>query len=391
MKRLFLLAFLFLSAFIGHTQKVGEYIEWGKAFIDKPENIDTTRVYQLPARFCFALTSSAQKVGFFAYSDLNLNLYTDGFSLSAPVETSTYLGERVCKKIGFEVGYGSLSFGYDVEIGQKSAENKRSLSFGMTNLKWGVSVSYFGLSNYIISDMTIGKPGDVIYMDTTERSNGLGKLRNFNIDGYYVFNGKRFAYTATNTINVVQKHTTGSFMLTGRFMWSDLDTKEDMNGLFEAYSTIQFAAGGGYSANIVLWNRNIVNNDDRTIRNLTWNITAMPVISFVNYLQTRAITEHIDAYGETASTEVKKSDVWCYPSANLIGSSALSLTYGRFYFTSQFQLNFFYFNSQGAMNKNKFATPNLQAEGFNDDIFSDVKLHGILYNWTLTAKLFYRF
>ena len=180
-------------------------------------------------------------------------------------------------------------------------------------------------------------------------------------------------------------------MLAGRFLWSDLDTKEDMGGLFESYGTIQFALGGGYSANLVLWNRNIVNNDDRTIRNITWNITAMPVISFVNYMQTRAYVEHIDEQDNIISSELKKSGVWCYPSANLIGSTALSLTWGRFYFTSQLKLNIFYFSSQGAMNKNKFSAPNLHYEGFTEDIISNVKVHGILYDWSFVGKLFYRF
>ena len=391
MKRTFLLTVLLFSVFLCYSQQLNDYIEKGKAFIDKPENIDSTRIYQLPARFCFALTARAQMVGAFAYSDFNLNFYSDGVGFTLPATALSYLGERICKKVGFEVGYGSMSFGYDVEIGQKSAKYKRSLSFGMSNLKWGARISYTSLSNYIVSNMTIGKPDEWIYIDTTERSEGLGKLRSITLDGYYVFNSKRFGYTATNTINVVQKHTSGSFMLTGRFLWSDLDTKEDMGGLFESYGTIQFALGGGYSANIVLWNRDIVNNDDRTIRNITWNITAMPVISFVNYLQTRAVVENYDAYGELLSSETKKSDVWCYPSANFIGSTALSLTWGRFYFTSQFQLNFFYFNSQGAMNKNKFSAPNLQYEGLTEDVISDVKVHGFLYNWSLVGKLFYRF
>lgn len=391
MKRFFLLIVLFFSVVLCQAQQFDAYVEMGKAFIDKPENIDSTRIYQLPARFCFALTSRAQMVGAFAYSDFNLNFYTEEGGFTLPAQTLSYLGERVCKKIGFEVGYGSMSFGYDVEIGQKSAKYKRSLSLGLSNLKWGARISYTGLSNYIISNMTIGKPGEPIYIDTTETSDGLGKMRILTLDGYYVFNSKRFGYTATNTINVVQKHTAGSFILTGRFMWCDLDTKEDMGGLFESYGSIQLAVGGGYSANIVLWNRDIVDNDDRTIRNLTWNITAMPVISFINYMQTRAIVETYDEYGELLSSESKKSDVWCYPSANLIGSTALSLTWGRFYFTSQFQLNFFYFNSQGAMNKNKFSAPNFQYEGLTEDVISDVKVHGLLYNWSLIGKLFYRF
>ena len=391
MKKGLTIIFLIFSAFMVQGQNVNDYIEIGKAFIDKPENIDSTKIYQLPARFCFALTARAQMVGFFAYSDFNLNFVTEDIGIRIPAEATSYLGEKLCKKVGFEAGYGSVSFGYSVEIGQKSAKYKRSLSFGLSNLKWGARISYNGLSNYIVSNMTVGKPGDLIYLDTIEQSDGLGKLRSLTLDGYYVFNSKRFGYTATNTINVVQKHTSGSFMLTGRFLWSDLDTKEDMGGLFESYGSIQLALGGGYSANIVLWNRDIVDNDDRTIRNLTWNITAMPVISFINYMQTRAIVENYDEYGELISSESKKSDVWCYPSANLIGSTALSLTWGRIYFTTQFQLNVFYFNSQGAMNKNKFSAPNFHFEGLSEDVISDVKVHGILYNWALIGKVFYRF
>ena len=53
MKRWLTVIFIFI-ALMAQAQKVNHYIELGKAFIDKPENIDTTRIYQLPARFCFA-------------------------------------------------------------------------------------------------------------------------------------------------------------------------------------------------------------------------------------------------------------------------------------------------------------------------------------------------
>lgn len=383
MKRLLLLLFLILITFAVKSQGVSHYIELGKAFIDKPENIDSTRLYQLPARFCFALTSRAQQVGYITYSNF---MFLEYF----PSESLSYLGERICKKVGFEVGYGSVSFGYDVEVGQKSAKYKRSLSLGMSNLKWGIRLSYMGLQNYIISEISIKTPDDEIIMDTLNQSDGLGKLRNFTADGYYVFNSKRFGYTATNTINVVQKHTSGSFMLGGRFMWSSLETKEDMVGLFESYSTVQLALGGGYSANIVLWNRNISNNDDRTIRNITWNITAMPVISLVNYMQTRAYLVELNEDNSETETS-KESDVWCYPSPNLIGSTALSFTWGRFYFTSVFQLNLFYFSSTGAVNKGKFDAPNIIIPGYDGKILSNVTISGVLYNYSLSAKLFYRF
>ena len=384
MKRFLLFLILFITAISAHSQGIGHYIDLGKAFIDKPENIDSTRIYQLPARFCFALKGSIQKVGFVAIADFKL------FEI-LPSESTSYLGEKICKKVGFEAGYGSVSFGYSVEFGEKSAKYKRSLSLGMSNLKWGVRFTYTGLQNYITNEMTIYMPDEqTVILDTIQVSKGLGKLQSFHVDGYYVFNSKRFGYTSTSNINVVQKHTAGSFMLASRFSWSSLDTKEDMAGLFESYSTIQFALGGGYSANIVLWNRNIVNNDDRTVRNITWNITAMPVLSFVNYMQTRAYLVEIDEYGNENASK-KKSDVWCYPSPNLIGSTALSMTWGRFYFTSQFKLNLFYFTSTGAVNKDKFDAPNIIIPGYNGTVIDDVRLHGTLFNWELVAKLFYRF
>lgn len=122
MKKGLTIIFLIFSAFMVQGQNVNDYIEIGKAFIDKPENIDSTKIYQLPARFCFALTARAQMVGAFAYSDFNLNFYTDGVGFTLPAQALSYLGERVCKKIGFEVGYGSMSFGYSVDVGQKSAK-----------------------------------------------------------------------------------------------------------------------------------------------------------------------------------------------------------------------------------------------------------------------------
>ena len=384
MKKIISIVFLFFTTILVQGQTINELVDMGKGFIAKPEDIDTNYVYQLPARFSFALTNKVQMVGFFAYANFKV-LDT------IPAQSLSYLGEGLYKKIGFEIGYGGTSFGYDVEVGRHSAAKRRSLSAGMQNLRWGIKGSYFGIKNYIISDMTLGEPGDWYYAEDLQTSSGLGNLRNLSIDGYWVFNHRRFAYTATNVMNVIQKHTSGSFMLAGRFMWSDLDTKEDLSGLFESYSTVQFALGGGYSANIVLWNRNEVNNDDRTVRNLTFNITAMPVVSFVNYMQTRAYVAEINIADSTATQSLKKSDVWCYPTPNLMGSTALSLTVGRFYFTTQFYLNWFYFSSNGVIKKGKFDAPNIYIEDIDSNIISDVSIYGILFNWTLSAKLYYRF
>lgn len=377
----FLLVFI---AFSGQAQTISKLVNMGKDYINKPVNADSTYIYQLPARFSFALTNKLQMIVFLAYSEFKI------FE-SIPASSTSYLGERLYKKVGFEIGYGGLSLGYDVEVGRHSAENKRAISVGMQNLKWGARVSYFILQNYIISNMVIGDEESEIYEDITESSSGLGKLRNISLDGYYVFNNKRFAYTATGNVNVLQKHTAGSFMLASCFSLSDLDTKEDLSGLFESFSTIQFALGGGYSINAVLWNRDVVNNDDKTARNLTFNITAMPVISLVNYMQTRAYSYTINIADSTESESLKTSNIWCYPSPNLLGSAAINLTWGHFHFTTQFKFNFIYFSSHGAIKKGIFQAPNIHIDDFDSDLISNVSIYGFQYDWMLTGKLIYRF
>ena len=44
--------------------------------------------------------------------------------------------------------------------------------------------------------------------------------------------------------------------------------------------------GGGYSVNFVPWHRDPVGPRDEGLRNLTVNLTAMPVITLFNHLKT---------------------------------------------------------------------------------------------------------
>lgn len=386
MRNKLLILLLFFTAISAEAQKLNEYKQMGIRMLNKKNDVDSTYIYQPPARFSFALTNKLQQVGFNALADFK-------FLETLPSESRSSLKERIYKKVGFEVGYGSFSFGYDVEVGRTSAHKKRALSFGSQGIKWGARISYLALENTIESTLSIGNPGSFFHYDTVGTSDYYSRLYNISLDGYYVFNKKKFAYNATSSVSGVQRRTAGSWMLTGRFMWSDLDCEEDMIGLFESYSAIQLALGGGYSVNFVLWNRDEVNNDDRTVRNITLNLTAMPVISLVNFMQTEAYIEDVQFYDSTEFDvkTLKTSNIWCYPMPNMIGSAGLSMTWGRFYFTTILNFNWFYFRSQDAVNPNKYDAPNINIEGVDGQILSDVKIRCQLYNWTLAAKLVYRF
>ena len=310
----------------------------------------------------------------------NSNLDIDGQSVPG---LSTYrLSENLCKKVGLEVGYGNISLGYGFEVGHKSAWKKSAFAFNIIGKSWGVRFNYFKITNPFTSELTLGNEGDSLYIHDEIVSKESAILRNFAIDGYYVFNNKRFAYPAAYKIGLVQRHTAGSWMLTVRYMQGRLfnspEAAWDSYNLLDCFSTMQASIGGGYSVNFVLWHKDPVGPRDEKLRNLTINLTAMPVITLVNYLTTTSY--EYDDEGNYSGEKISK--IWCYPMPNYIGSAAISLTFGRIYFSAQFIYNWFYFRSNDAFVIKKMDLP---------DYVDDLTFQGSFRDWTVKGLLVYRF
>jgi hypothetical protein len=167
---------------------------WGKVnyFLTKPAVVDTTRIYQPKPCFSLGLFTTGQKAGF--DTNVKFNLDFDGESLPG---LSTYqLSENLCKKIGLEVGYGNINLGYGFEVGHKSAWKKSAFAFNIIGKSWGLRFNYFKITNPFTSGLALGNKGDSNYEHYEIISEEPALLRNFSIDGYYVFNNKRFAYPA---------------------------------------------------------------------------------------------------------------------------------------------------------------------------------------------------
>lgn len=67
---------------------------------------------------------------------------------------------------------------------------------------------------------------------------------------------------------------------------------------------------------------------------------------------------------------------------NFIGNAAASITLGRFYFTAQFNYNWFYFRSDVALNTSQIDFPNY---------VDDLKIKGSFHDWLLKGMVVYRF
>ena len=351
--------------------------------LTKPAVVDTMHIYQPQAGFSLGLFTTGQKAGF----DVDVNFKID-LGDSPLTGISQYsLSENLCKKIGLEVGYGNVGFGYGLEVGPNSAWKKSAFAFNIVGKSWGARLNYFKITNPFITGLTLGTEGDEYYQHDEFISEESAALKSFAIDGYYVFNNKCFAYPAAYKIGLVQRRTAGSWMLTARYMQGSLynspEASWDSYNMLDCFSTMQASIGGGYSVNFVLWHKDPTDPRDQGLRNLTINLTAMPVITFFNYLKTTSYEYGFDEEtGVIYNAGEKVSKIWCYPMPNYIGSAAIGFTFNRFFFSTQFTYNRFYFRSRDAFDANQMDIP---------DYVDDLNFRGTFHDWILKGLLVYRF
>lgn len=377
MKRLLIL--VFLSSML--SVRAQELTFWQKVNMGLTtyKNIDTSYVYQPKQGFTLGTFTTVQRAGV----DVNI-LFDLNSSADKPMSgLSKYtLKGGISTKLGFELGYGKLVFDYGFEIGPKKAYKKRSLALNILGKAWGAHFNFFKITNPFHAVVSVGEEGDSDYWCDEVVASEPSVLRKLSIDGYYVFNHKRFAYPAVYKAGLVQRRTAGSWMVVARYMQGDLNNSPkssyDAYNLLDGFSTMQVAIGGGYSANIVCWHRDPVELRDKGLRNLTLNLTAMPVISVFNYLKT--ISFEYNNAGECVGKKVSK--VYCYPMPSYIGSAALGMTLDRFFLSAQFTYNLFYFYNPRAVKAEQLHIPGF--EGIS-------KFYGSFHDWKVKVMFTYKF
>lgn len=378
MKRLFVITFLFAAL----SLQAQELNFWQKVnnLLTTFTNIDSTYIYQPKQGFTLGMFSTVQQAGFDTKAKFNIR-YDDGTTASGVTNYS--LVERPSTKLGLELGYGKFVLGYGIEVGPKRAYKQRALGLNLLGKAWGLHSNYFKISNTFKSGINIGEPDDAHYMDEQNLSTTPAMLRYLYVDGYYVFNNKKFAYPAAYKAGLVQRKTAGSWMVTGRYMQGFLHNVPDASVIYDSYnfmdcfSTLQFSIGGGYSANFVCWHKDPIQLRDKGLRNLTINLTLLPVITAVNYLD---ITKYEFNDNDEYSGE-HHSKTFCYPTPNFIGSSAISLTLDRFFISTQFAYDWFYFHSTQAIDRNFFFSPDME----------NLILRGSIHNWKVKLLFTYKF
>lgn len=183
---------------------------------------------------------------------------------------------------------------------------------------------------------------------------------------------------------MVQRRSAGSFLVAAKYMYGNfqMDASDKVlvslvNGLAR-FETSQFSLGAGYSFNWVPYHRDAVSPHDlRGLRNLTVNVTAVPMLTLLN-----AITSHQYAYEsktfDYVMDDAQKYRMYSRIQPNFTARAAICYNTGRFYVNVWADYTRFVF-------RNRARTFSL-ADG-------DIALaqHGEFSSWMVNLQLNYRF
>lgn len=187
----------------------------------------------------------------------------------------------MAQSVGFNVGFRGLSFSYSYYLLKKTG---RAYSFSSTGARYGLN---FRLRRFSTNQMEIDASISGLSDEDNEQLKGPGKspdpiwVRSVIIDGYYLFNGRRFSQAAAYNQSVIQRHSAGSLMLGAMYHQSSLDMATNgntplvlFNGDWGKISIRQFNIGVGYGYNWVPG------------RGWLLNIMVMPTVSTYNRIKT---------------------------------------------------------------------------------------------------------
>ena len=207
----------------------------------------------------------------------------------------------VASSVGFWVGYRGTGISYSKSLTKNAG---RYYSFSTTGAKYGFN---FRLRRFKTDDAEFSGKGykdgqqDGEPYDTAFSMPSPVWIRSVYVNGYYVFNGRRYSQAAAYNQSVIQRHSAGSFLLGATWYQSSFDYSDMANGYFmifgDGISRIkvhQANLGVGYGYNWV------------PLRGLVVNAMVMPTVSIYNRVKVYkydfnyylAPQEPVDDYGE---------------------------------------------------------------------------------------------
>ena len=181
----------------------------------------------------------------------------------------------MASSIGVWAGYRGTGIGFSRSLHRKRGV---TLSFTTTGAKYGATIRLRGFDiDEVTVNSTVHEGGQEVKDEMKGDLNAPASVASLYLNGYYVFNGRRYSQAAAYNQSVIQRRSAGSFLLGATWYMSAFDFSDDKNsGMILLSNNIgrvklhQGNIGVGYGYNWV------------PFRGLVINAMVMPTISFYN-------------------------------------------------------------------------------------------------------------
>ena len=137
----------------------------------------------------------------------------------------------LAKSVGFWLGYRGTGISYSYSLSKNAG---RYFSFSSTGASYGFNFRYRRFNiKHATFHATVDEPGEeqkeVSFSDDLDSPVWI---RSTYINGYYVFNGKRYSQAAAYNQSVIQRHSAGSLLLGATWYQSSFDYDDIRNFVF---------------------------------------------------------------------------------------------------------------------------------------------------------------
>ena len=313
----------------------------------------------------------------------------DAVGIQAPVEYvvkdvttlrfKLYLNliDDVTHHVGVGGGYGPINLGFSTQVGKKSDKKNRHLSFNWSSTKFNLQFSYSKIRDTGNCTMEF-EGGDPAVLEELETTAKLWR-----VSGFYIFNNQTFSYPSAYTGKLVQRKSAGSILVGAKYLHGGIalpEKRTTASTLFSdliGYNTDQLSIGAGYSFNWVLYHRDAETSKDiGHLNNLTFNITAIPLLTFVNEMSMIHMTDKVK----------NKIGVHGHLQPNVLGKVGLCYAFGHFYINCGFEYNYNIFRTAQFSRDDLSAKPDPEA-----NYEYRLTIIGHLSNCVGSLELHYRF
>ena len=192
-------------------------------------------------------------------SDLKMKAVIDGPELFdddwGDVNWESRIKTDISTYTGAWVGYRGYGIGYSKNVG---GDKGSIFKLGAMGGAYGVN---FRIHKFQTDEPTVNLSGympDWLQANFTYSLTNPIKVRLLTLDGYYLFNGKKFSYCAAYDQSVIQKRSAGSLMAGAMYYHSTIAYDKGLNADFIMFMNdigkmkqYQVSLGGGYAYNFV--------------------------------------------------------------------------------------------------------------------------------------------